>query len=110
MVVSGGTAMAASSHRHFARVLPACSRSCSGSLLGINYTDYQFDNSGNALDRKVDKTVQRWMSRQYDSHGRGGIFPLESVPEFYESDEFQNQNRLELWYQMQLYLAENYDI
>nr|FAA03434.1 MAG TPA: hypothetical protein [Siphovirus LN-2020-2] len=78
--------------------------------LGINYADYQFDNSGNALDRKVDKTVQRWMSRQYDSHGRGGIFPLESVPEFYESDEFQNQNRLELWYQMQLYLAENYDI
>ena len=50
------------------------------------------------------------MSRQYDSHGRGGIFPLESVPEFYESDECQNQNRLELWYQMQLYLAENYDI
>ena len=78
--------------------------------LRINYTDYQFDNSGTALDRKVDKTVQKWMSRQYDSHGRGGIFPLESVPEFYESDEFQNQNRLELWYQMQLYLAENYDI
>lgn len=78
--------------------------------LGINYTDYQFDNRGKTLDRKVDKTVQRWMSRQYDSHGLGGIFPLESVPEFYESDEFQNQNRLELWYQMQLYLAENYVI
>ena len=50
------------------------------------------------------------MSRQYDSHGRGGIFPLKYVPEFYESGEFPNQNRLELWYQMQLYLAENYDI
>jgi len=62
------------------------------------------------LDQKVEKAIDRWMSRQYDSHGRGGIFPLKSIPEFYESGEFPNQNRLELWYQMQLYLAENYDI
>ena len=77
--------------------------------LGIAYSDYDFELD-ESLDRKVNKTLSRWMSRQYDSHGRGGIFPLESVPEFYRSDEFQNQNRLELWYQMQLYLAENYDI
>ena len=69
--------------------------------LGLDCTDY---------DYKIDKTINRWMSRQYDSHGRGGIFPLESVPEFYGSNEFPNQNRLELWYQMQLYLAENYVI
>lgn len=77
--------------------------------LRINYTDYDFEENP-ATDRKVDKAINRWMSRQYDSHGRGGIFPLEFVPEFYGSDEFQNQNRLELWYQMQLYLAENYVI
>lgn len=77
--------------------------------LGIAYADYDFELDA-SLDRKVDKAINRWMSRQYDSHGRGGVFPLEFVPEFYESDEFHNQNRLELWYQMQLYLAENYDI
>lgn len=63
--------------------------------LGIDYNDY---------DYKIDKTINRWMSRQYDSNGRGGIFPLE----FYGSNELRSQNRLELWYQMQLYLAENY--
>ena len=77
--------------------------------LGINFTDYQFAE-GLVTDRQVDKAVQRWMSRQYDDYGRGGIFPLEFVPELYGSNEFQNQNRLELWYQMQLYLAENYVI
>ena len=77
--------------------------------LGINFTDYEFDE-GIATDRQVDKAINRWMSRQYDDHGRGGVFPLKFVPEFYGSNEFQNQNRLELWYQMQLYLAENYDI
>ena len=77
--------------------------------LGINFTDYQFAE-GLATDRQVDKAIHRWMSRQYDDYGRGGIFPLQFVPEFDGSNEFQNQNRLELWYQMQLYLAENYDI
>jgi len=77
--------------------------------LGINFTNYEFDE-GIATDRQVDKTLHRWMSRQYDDYGRGGIFPLRFVPEFDGSNEFQNQNRLELWYQMQLYLAENYDI
>lgn len=77
--------------------------------LGINFMDcdVMLDDK---LDRKVEKAIDRWMSRQYDSHGRGGIFPLKSIPEFYETGEFPNQNRLELWYQMQLYLAENYDI
>ena len=77
--------------------------------LGINFTDYEFAE-GIATDRQVDKTLHRWMSRQYDDYGRGGVFPLRFVPEFDGSNEFQNQNRLELWYQMQLYLAENYDI
>ena len=77
--------------------------------LGINFMDcdVMLDDK---LDRRVEKAIDRWMSRQYDSHGRGGIFPLKYVPEFYEPGEFPNQSRLELWYQMQLYLAENYDI
>ena len=77
--------------------------------LGIDFTDYEFAE-GIATDRQVDKTLHRWMSRQYDDYGRGGIFPLQFVPEFDGVNEFQNQNRLELWYQMQLYITENYVI
>ena len=77
--------------------------------LGINYMDYQFEDDPD-IDLIIKRKIDRWMSRQYDSDGRGGIFPLKSVPRFSGENEFPNQNRLELWYQMQLYLAENYDI
>ena len=42
-----------------------------------------------------------WMLRQYDKHGKGGIFPVKKTG----IDQREN----DLWYQGQLYLAENWD-
>lgn len=46
--------------------------------------------------------VEQFMTRQYDSNGYGGLFPLQRAT--------KNQRYVELWYQMQAYLDENYPL
>ena len=47
----------------------------------------------------VDIRVERWMSRNYDENGSGGLFPLRDPP--------CDQRTCDLEYQLQLYLKEN---
>lgn len=69
------------------------------------------------LDRKTDSKFRRGYGRQrylvlhrlesvetliYEYNGDGGIFPLKNPRE--------DQRNVEIWYQMQAWLAENYDV
>lgn len=58
------------------------------------YNDGHFDES------KVDVTINKIIDRSYKRTGEGGLFPLK----FSKKD----QRRVELWYQMNEYLMENY--
>lgn len=49
----------------------------------------------------VFEIVADWLDRSYSPDGKGGIFPLRH-PDY-------DQRDVELWYQMQAYLEENYD-
>jgi hypothetical protein len=48
-----------------------------------------------------DIKLRKFLSRQYDKYGKGGLFPLVS----YAGD----QRKVEIWYQMSAYLEENFE-
>lgn len=49
---------------------------------------------------KIDKIVGTWLNREYCKNGKGGLFPLK--------EPHDNQQKVEIWYQMSAYLLENY--
>lgn len=53
------------------------------------------ENKGN-----VDRLINKILKRTYGSSGKGGLFPLKNPP--------RDQRREELWYQMCVYINENY--
>lgn len=50
----------------------------------------------------VGKTLELFMERRIDENGNGGLFPLRNPKE--------NQREIEIWYQMNHYLSEKYDM
>lgn len=50
-------------------------------------------------ESRINRILQRFNMRRYDSHGRGGIFPLRRPEE--------DQREVELWYQLAAYATEN---
>jgi hypothetical protein len=48
---------------------------------------------------EVDANVRKWLDREYDKNGVGGIFPLKHAR--------QDQTQVNLWYQLQDYIFEN---
>lgn len=59
----------------------------------------KFDND-NFSERKVEKIIEGFLQRRYSSNGDGGLFPI-----LYPS---RDQRDLEIWYQLNAYLDENY--
>lgn len=61
------------------------------------YTDDMMDDEAyNDIFNRLDIVV----SRRYKSSGEGGLFPLEHFS--------KDQRKVEIWYQMQAYMLENY--
>lgn len=52
-------------------------------------------------ENRIDSILDRLMNRTYDWYGRGGLFPLKRRPP-------KDQSKVEIWYQLMLYLDENY--
>lgn len=52
--------------------------------------------------RHIESVCRRVCERTYDSRGRGGMFPL-------ESSAYGDQRAVEIWFQMQSYIMENFD-
>lgn len=69
--------------------------------LGLTrYSDGEYERLNGPF--VVNKTLHDVVTRNYDETGVGGIFPLRG--------DYGDQRYVELWYQMQEYLAERYDI
>lgn len=68
---------------------------CLGNLGVLEFEDSRYDRG------LVRYKLDFWMLRQYDRHGKGGIFPVEK--------NGIDQREIDIWYQGQLYLAENWD-
>lgn len=62
-------------------------------LLGMS--DYAYDEDF------VNYSLDIFLNRKYDRHGRGGIFYVERPR--------RDMRKVELWYQMNWYLSENFD-
>lgn len=63
--------------------------------LGLNmYDDDRYDRA------KINGILDIWMSRKYKKDGKNGAFPLRKTS--------LDQREIDLWYQMQLYLTENW--
>ena len=63
--------------------------------LGLDfYSDDNYDPG------EVDRILDIWLCRKFKSNGHGGVFPLKKVT--------QDQRDIDIWYQMQLYLDENW--
>lgn len=50
-------------------------------------------------DEVVEEIVQRFLFRQYDDHGRGGLFPIE--------EPVHDQRYVEVWYQFAEYITDH---
>jgi hypothetical protein len=72
--------------------------------LGLNvYTDdYELgDDFGPVAEAKIDEILEILMDRTYDIYGHGSLFPMKRRPK-------QDMSEVEIWYQLMLYLDENY--
>lgn len=69
------------------------------SNLGLDaFSDDRYDHF------EVEHILDIWLNRRYDSRGKGSIFPVKKWQTKLTSD-FKD---LDMWYQMQAYLNENY--
>ena len=68
----------------------------------LDDVDY-FDNNSlrkASVQSELKSILRKFVDRKYSSDGLGGLFPL-NIPD-------RDQRRVEIWYQMQSYLNENY--
>jgi len=56
---------------------------------------------GPVTETEINEILEIWLDRTYDFHGSGGLFPLKRRPP-------RDQRDVEIWYQLMLYLDENY--
>jgi hypothetical protein len=70
-------------------------------LVGNAGLDYYDDDHFDTMDdSEVDEILEKIIERGYGRTGKGGLFPLKK--------DKKDQRRVELWYQMNAYLIENY--
>lgn len=69
--------------------------------LGLwKYTDESF---GLNSDKEIDQKIRRFLDRKYTKTGRGSLFPLKKRID-------KDLREEEIWYQMNYYLIEKYDL
>lgn len=68
--------------------------------LGIDMLDDETIQKSFSEVHAIEDAVNRWLDRTYEASGEGGIFPLKAPT--------SDQRNVELWYQMNAYLNENY--
>lgn len=69
--------------------------------LGLEEFDDEkyYENGGT---KAVEEILNAFVNREFDRYGKGGLFPLSKTKE--------DQRKVQIWYQMQAYLDENYPI
>lgn len=69
-------------------------------LSNLGMEDFDNDHFNGKNLRKIDRIIKKFLDREYDYNGFGGLFPLKDPP--------KDQRKEEIWYQMSAYLVENY--
>jgi len=59
----------------------------------------QMNDARSGISKKVNKTIDIFLTRTYHQNGKGGFFPLKYP--------IQNQQEVEIWYQFHAYIYEN---
>lgn len=67
-------------------------------LVNLDLLGFDDENFDEAL---VYAILSRWMHREYDRYGHGGLFPL-------KARRCPDQRKIETWYQMQAYIMETF--
>lgn len=70
-------------------------------LDNLGISEYDDDCWNLQTHRDAKRRIDIFLDREYDSLGRGGLFPLENSK--------KDQRTVELWYQMNEYFTANYD-
>lgn len=70
-------------------------------LQNLELSKYTDDIYHDMINDAVIESLDRFLDREYDVNGTGGLFPLKN-PE-------RDQRDVELWYQLSAYLLEQYD-
>ena len=70
--------------------------------LGLSNNDDEAYINNQTVSKKTVNIINRWLSREYEPNGNGGLFPLIKPK--------KDQRRIEIWYQMTEYIIENYPI
>lgn len=55
-----------------------------------------------ACTQRIDEILDRWIERRFSRNGKGSPFPLKKPK--------KDQRKVEMWYQMQGYICENYPL
>ena len=66
----------------------------------LDVMDCSDDNWSASTDAKIRHNLENFMDRNYESNGKGGLFPLRNPT--------KNQRNVDIWYQMQAYMLENF--
>lgn len=66
----------------------------------LGLLEFDDDSIDLSESEEVEEVVSTFLNRRYKRDGRGGLFPLRHPKE--------DQRKVEIWYQMQAYLIENY--
>lgn len=68
-----------------------------------NYSDMAFEDYParvHGFFNRMDRRIERWLDRRFEPDGRGSPFPLRRPR--------QDQREVDLWYQANAYMTENY--
>jgi len=71
-------------------------------LDNLGLTKFSDEYLASGMFEEIDEILVRWVERQYNKNGVGGIFPVLRAS--------KNMRNLELWDQMSLYIHENWPI
>lgn len=69
----------------------------------------RFDNVTALTDEQnheLNEMLNNWLDRNYSANGMGGIFPIHG----WQRGVDKPQYKVEIWYQMMLYLAKSYEL
>jgi hypothetical protein len=67
-------------------------------LENLELNGYNDNVYSEAIMQEVDAVIHRWLDREYEKDGVGGLFPRQNAA--------RDQTQLSIWYQMQGYLLE----
>lgn len=75
-----------------------------GNLDLLKFNDSVMLGAGHSVVEELDSILTNFLERRYLSNGVGSIFPIKG----WKRGLYKAQHKIEVWYQMMAYLAENY--